>query len=151
MRKIFAFALALCLLCGVTAFATEYGPGDDSAETKLQVTVGESYTIVIPATVDIDFEAKTTNLPVQVTALRTLSKGTAANTVRKLAVEMTTDNKLTNANGDNLAYTVDKDAVYFTAAGTQNFVIGITQANWNAAPAGTYTDTVTFAIAIGNY
>ena len=145
MKKIFAFVLVLCLLCGVTALAAE------TKTTELKAVIDESYTVVIPPTVNIGFEATSTNLPVQVTALRTLSKGTAANTVRKLAVEMTTDNKLTNANGDNLAYTVDKDAVYFTATGTQNFVIGITQANWNAAPAGTYTDTVTFAIAIGNY
>ena len=144
MKKIFAFVLALCLLCGAFALA-------ETKTTILTTEIDESYTVVIPATVNIDFEATSTNLPVQVTALRTLSKGTAANTVRKLAVEITTDNKLTNGNGDNLAYTVDKDAVYFTAAGTQNFVIGIPQANWNVAPAGTYTDTVTFAVAIGNY
>ena len=144
MKKILAVILALCLLCGAVVLA-------ETKSTILTTEIDESYTIVIPATVDIDFEATSTNLPVQVTALRTYSEGTVANTVRKLAVEMTTDNKLTNANGDNLAYTIDKDAVYFTATGAQNFVIGITQANWNAAPAGTYTDTVTFAIAIGNY
>lgn len=144
MKKILAFVLVLCLLCGAVALA-------ETKSTILTTEIEESYTIVIPATVDIDFEATATNLPVQVTALRTYSEGTVANTVRKLAVEITTDNKLTNGNGDNLAYTVDKEVVYFTTTGTQNFVIGITRANWNAAPAGTYTDTVTFAIAIGNY
>ena len=151
MKKIFAVVLALCLLCSMTAFAVEYGPGDSSAETTLQVTVDESYTVVIPATVDIDFNATSTDLPVQVTALRTYSTGTVADTVRKLAVEITADNKLTNENGDDLAYSVDTKNVYFTATGTQNFAIRITSAAWNAAPAGTYTDTVTFAIAIGNY
>lgn len=144
MRKLIVFVLSLCMLFSAAALA-------ETKSTILTAEIDESYTIVIPPTVDIDFEATSTNLPVQVTALRTLSKGTAANTVRKLAVEITTDNKLTNANGDNLAYTVDKGALYFTATGTQNFVVGITQANWNAAPAGTYTDTVTFSIAIGNY
>ena len=144
MKKVLALILSLCLLCGAAALA-------ETKTTILTAEIDESYTIVIPPTVDIGFEATSTSLPVKVTTLRTYSKGTAANTVRKLAVQMATDKKLTNASGDNLAYTVDKEAVYFTAADTQNFVIGITKAAWDAAPAGTYTDTVTFAIAIGDY
>jgi len=144
MKKIIAMILTLCLLCGAVALA-------ETKQTVLTAEIEESYTIVIPASVEIGFEAERTHLPVEVEALRTLSKGTAEGTVRKLAVKMTTDNKLTNENGDNLAYTVNADALYFTAVGTQNFVIGITGAAWDAAPAGAYTDTVTFDIAIGDF
>ena len=144
MKKIFACVLALCLLCGAAALA-------ETKQTILTAEIDESYTIVIPATVEIGFEAERTELPVKVTALRTLSKGTAADTLRKLAVKMAADKKLTNENGDNLAYTVNADALYFTAVGSESFVIAIAQAAWDAAPAGAYTDTVTFDIAIGDY
>ena len=157
MKKIIALALALCLLGGVSAFAAEYGPGDTNPSTVLQVNVEESYTIVIPATLNIPFEAAETLLPVEVTSLRTLSKSTGAGSVRALHVKAeSADSKLENQNGDTIAYVISggeaqANMLYFTETAAKNYTVSITEAAWNAAHAGAYTDSVTFEIWIGNY
>lgn len=157
MKKILAFVLALCLLCGATAFATSYGPSDNDAQTELKVTIDESYTVVIPATVNIPFEATSTSLPVEVTALRTYSTGTIANSVRALHVKAeSVDNKLENQNGDTISYTISggesqANMLYFTEVAEKAYTVSITEAAWDAAPAGSYTDNVTFEIWIANY
>lgn len=82
MKKLFALVLAMCLLCGATALADEYGPETSAApKTVLTVTLEESYTVVIPATLNIPLNATSTNLPIEVTALRLLPAGTTDNTV----------------------------------------------------------------------
>ena len=159
MKKIFALILTLCLLCSAAAFAaTISGTTSNKTSTELLVNVDESYTVVIPATVDIDFEATSTNLPVEVTALRTYSTGTIANTVRKLYVKAGDYvGYIENANGDRINYSIGGSEattgkyLYFTETGTKNFTIDITEAAWNAAPAGSYSNTITFTIAIANF
>ena len=159
MKKIFAFVLALCLLCGTTAFATTItGTTSNSASTELKMTVGESFTVVIPATVDIDFGALSTDLSVEVTDLRTYSTGTIDNTVRKLYVKAGNYiGYIENENGDRIDYSIggsEADTgkyLYFTEPMTKNFTIDIKQSEWDAAPAGTYTNTISFTIAIANF
>lgn len=151
MKKMIVMLLALCLLCGAAALA-------ETKETELKVEIAESYEITIPATVTIPFEATATNLPVEVTALRTYSTGTIANTVRKLYVKVSNnDGMLDNQYGDKLAYTIGGSEaatgkyLYFTQTGTKNFTVNITKAAWDAAPAGSYSNTITFTIAIANF
>lgn len=150
MKKIFAMMLALCLLCSATVLA-------ESKTTILKTEVEESYTVVIPATVNIPFEATSTNLPVEVTALRTYSTGTIANSVRALHVKAASaDNKLENQNGDTISYTISggesqANMLYFTEIAEKAYTVSITKAAWDAAPAGSYTDNVTFEIWIANY
>lgn len=151
MKKFFALLLALCLLCGAVALAA-------TKTTILQTEVAESYEIVIPATVTIPFEATSTNLPVEVTALRTYSTGTIPDTVRKLYVKVANnDGTLDNENGDRIDYSIGGSEatagkyLYFTEPGTKNFTVDITEAAWNAAPAGSYTNTITFTVAIANF
>ena len=150
MKKIFALVLVLCLLCGMTALAAE------TKTTELKAEIAESYEIEIPANLDITFGATSTNLPVKVTALRTLSKGVnVANSTRALCVTASNYSDLKNQNGDTIRYFFGPNGtdtnLYFTAKGTQNFPINITESSWNAAPAGTYTDTITFNIRILDY
>lgn len=150
MKKIFPLILALCLLCCATALA-------ETKTTILQTEVAESYEIVIPATVTIPFEATSTNLPVEVTALHTYSTGTIANSVRALHVKAASaGNKLENQNGDTISYTISggesqANMLYFTEVAEKAYTISITKAAWDAAPAGSYTDNVTFEIWITNY
>lgn len=151
MKKIPVLIMTLCLICIAATLA-------ETKTTILQVEVAESYEIVIPATVSIPFEATRTNLPVEVTMLRAYSTGTIAGTVRKLYVKVS-DNAgaLINENGDKISYSIggSEDAsdkcLYFTNTGKKNFTIDITEAAWDAAPAGSYTNTITFNVAIANF
>lgn len=138
MKKFFAIVLVICLLCGMTTFAD-----DSNRNTELKAVVDSGYTIIIPSSLTIGFEANSTNLTVQVTKLHLSSKYNA------LQVQVGSMPPLTS--GDNtLWYTIDNATFgatrYFTTTGAQNFVIGITDERWNKAPAGTYTSTVSFNV-----
>lgn len=149
MKKILAFILSLTLLCGAVAMADTYtNDGANDPSTELKVTVSSGYTIVIPATLDIPFNQTATNLTVEVTALHLPS------TANALKVAVGTMNPLTNEANKTLAYTMDGKttsvARYFQKLESQNFVVGITQADWNKAPAGNYSGTVNFIISFDN-
>lgn len=153
MKKLFALVLALCLLCGTTALAD-----DSNRQTELKVNIEESYTIVIPATLDIPFNSTSTNLPIEVKALRTYSTGTVDNTVRKLYVNISEYiAELENENGNKITYSIGGSEstsgkyLYFTEAGTKNFTIDIPQEKWDTAPAGSYTGILKFTVAIANF
>lgn len=153
MKKIFALILALCLLCGTTALAD-----DSNRQTELKTTIEESYTIVIPATLEIPFNSTSTNLPIEVTALRTYFSGPQKDTVRKLSVQVSSyGNPLMNETNNTISYTIggSEDAsgkyLYFTKPGTKNFTINIAQERWDDAPAGTYTNTIKFTVKIGDF
>lgn len=128
MKKIFASILTLCLLCGTTALATEYDSASNTPETVLTTTLDESYTVVIPSTLNIAFNATSTNLPVQVTFLRLLPTGRALQvqvnqTNLKLVNEKNSSSKISyNIGGGEgtLAHTH-----YFTETGTKNYNVTI--------------------------
>ncbi len=156
MKKIIAFTLALCLClsCGVTALAD-----DSNRQTELKVEIAESYTVVIPATLEIPFNSTSTNLPIEVTSLRLLPTGTIENTVRAVWVELDQPSfRLVNDKDSNstILYGIGGgEGTYgrvlkFTEKGTKNYTVTIAQSDWNNAAAGTYTDTVTFDVSITN-
>lgn len=147
MKKIFALILALCLLCGMTALAD-----DSNRQTELKATVEESYTIVILTTLDIAFNAASTELPVQV---KEIHMGTSiidsSSYVRKLQVKIDkTSGNLVNKNDatKTIAYTISPAQAQFAEAGTQNFAVNIADAAWKVAAAGNYSDIVTFTTSI---
>lgn len=84
MKKLFALVLALCLLCDATALAGTYSNPTNDAQTLLTTTLNESFTVVIPSTVNIPFNRTSTEMTINVTALRLLPAGTVDNTVRAL-------------------------------------------------------------------
>lgn len=143
MKKVLALILTLCLTLGIVALAD-----DSNRQTELQVTVNSGYTIVIPATLDIPFGAESTDLSVEVTALHLPSNFNA------LKVEVGQMNPLKNAAEKLIWYTIDGVSFgatrYFQTTETQNFVVGITAADWNKAPAGNYTGTVSFNVSFDN-
>ena len=157
MKKIFALALALCLLCGATAFATTttLTPSSSSGDTILTTTIAETYTLTIPATLNIAFEATETDLPLTVSDYRLKSS-------HMIRLSQSWDGKLEYNDGTtsySLSYALkhngtnvssDSNPVTFTSNGTVNLTVAITEAAWNSAAAGEYTDTVTFTSAIVN-
>ncbi len=155
MKKIFALFLTLCLLCGLTALAD-----DSNRETELKVTIDESYEIVIPATLDIPFNSTSTNLPIEVTSLRLRPVGDVENTVRAVWVELDQPDsfRLVNDKDSNstILYGIGGGegtlgrVLKFTATGTKNYTVTISEEEWNNAAAGVYTTTVTFSVSITN-
>lgn len=149
MKKIFASILTLCLLCGTTALATEYGSASNTPETVLTTTLDESYTVVIPSTLNIAFNATSTKLPVQVTFLRLLPTSRALQvnqTNLKLVNEKNSSSKISyNIGGGEgtLAHTH-----YFTETGTKNYNVTIAKSEWDKTAAGTYKESITFTVGI---
>lgn len=159
MKKILALVLALCLLCGMTALADTYTNTDSNPETVLTTTLDETYTVVIPATLDIPFNATSTNLPIKVTALRLLPTGKVVNTVRALSIKVNQPNlELVNTSDSSskISYNIgggegtSARTHYFTETGSKNFNVTISQAEWDAAAAGTYKETISFTVSIIN-
>jgi len=159
MKKLIALLMTLCLLCGTTALATEYKNGQGTPQTVLKVTIDESYTLVIPATVNIPFNALRTDLPIEVKELR-CKPADDAQYERLLYVQISSNNgKLTDAQGTHsIRFNLDPGeqkgnmkALFFDKVGTKNMTIGITQDAWNAAPAGSYSSTITFTAAIAKF
>lgn len=156
MKKFFAIALILCLLCSMTALAARPDNNkpettdNSNRETKLQVTINSGYTIVIPSKLDITYGAESTNLAVEVQELHLTSKYNAL----KVSVGNMERLKNKDNNAATIEYTIDGKTFgavrYFKTTETQNFVVGIAAANWKKAPAGTYSGTVSFNVEFGN-
>ena len=145
MKRAFTLLLALCLLGGAAATATEITQDSEkqSATMTISTVVSAGYTVVIPPRLDIGFNALSTDLPVTVNDLR-LNPGKA------LTVSSTSKGNLRNGTNE-LPFTVENAAgsgstLTFTQSGTQSLKVRISQQAWNAAPGGQYTGSATFTI-----
>ena len=146
MKRAFTLLLALCLLGGAAATATEINQDSEkqSATTTITTEISAGYTVVIPPRLDIGFNALSTELPITVSDLR-LNPGMA------LTVSSASKGLLSNGTND-LPFTVENAAesgstLTFTQSGTQSFRVRISQQAWNAAPGGKYTGSATFTIS----
>lgn len=142
--------LALCLLFHTSVCAGELNQDNTQGTTTLKVSIGEAYTLVIPAALNISYGAAETDLPLKVTGYRLMPD-------HILKLSQSFSGKLKNEDNKTIAYALkykgsDVDGslnyVTFTDVGTQNLVVAIGQSEWNAAESGEYTDTVTFTSAI---
>lgn len=159
MKKLFAIILTLCLLGGACALAAEgeYTNGSaNSPTTVIKTSIGEEFTLIIPPTVIIPFDQIDTELPVEVTNLRMAAP--AAGMTRALCVRIASDSGKMTSGANELAYTLipgeEKGGVqglFFEATGAKNMTITIAQDDWNSAPAGSYSSTVTFSAAISDF
>ena len=152
MKKLLTLALvgAMLTATGITAFAVDYPGG--SQGTEVTTSVAPTFTVSIPADTTVEFNALSTDFG----SVALDSARLAPN--KAVQVTVTSDFDLNNS-VDNEAVipyslktadeTVDADyAATFTTAGEKvDLTINITQADWDAAAAGDYSDTVTFNIA----
>lgn len=146
MKRILILALALCLLLSVTAHATKLTPSNTSGTTMLSVTVAEEYTLVIPSALPIRYGAQATTLWLEVTGYR-LATGNV------LSVACLSDGILAEASGAELPYRLvynglPATSLTFDGIGRKGLTVAIDKSDWDAAAAGTYTDTVTFTASI---
>ena len=152
MKKILTLAIVAAMLTatGVTAFAVDYPGG--TQDTEITTSVAPTFTVSIPADTTVAFNALSTEFG----SVTLESARLAPN--KAVQVTVTSDYNLNNS-VDNTAVipyslkagndTLDADyAAAFTTAGEKvDLTINITQADWDAASAGDYSDTVTFNIS----
>lgn len=146
MKKILACALALCMICGATAFAAGTVP---NSNTEITATVDEAYVVTIPTAVSLAYGATSTSLTISVSGLRLLAGN-------KLYIKpQTYAGLLENASKNMIAYVLmngqsefsKANPLIFTANGSQSLNLTITAAAWSSAAAGAYSDTVTFTVS----
>lgn len=150
MKKFLAMILALCLFCSAAAFAATQ---NQQSTTKLTATISneiqETYTLVIPATLNIAYGATETKLPITV-ANCNLKDG------NQIKLSQNWDGSLKN--GEKiLPYTLNyngkqvndsTNAVTFKKDGTANLIVAISNAAWKNAENGTYNGEITFLASI---
>lgn len=148
MKKLTALVLVivLTLSLSVTAFAA------DTRDTTITTSIAPTYTVTIPANTNVTFNTLSTSFgSVKLTAAQ-IDPGYA------VKVELTASGTLKNQAdaSKTIAYTIkDADGAFtsaqYTTAGQETpLTINITQAAWNAAFAGQYSDTVTFTVSYIN-
>ena len=143
MKKFFAALLAVVLMGSLcfTAFAAD--------DVEITTSIEPSYTVTIPADVNVVFNATETSFgAIEVTASQIHPN-------KCIKVVLTTDGKLENSiDATKVIPYVIKDAsgkaftsgTYLTEGDKTVLSIHITAEDWNAAYAGSYSDTVTFTI-----
>ena len=148
MKKLTALVLVivLTLSLSVTAFAA------DNRNTTITTSISPTYTVTIPANTNVTFNTLSTSFGAVTLTAAQIDPGYA------VKVELTASGTLKNQadNTKTIAYTI-KDAngaftsaQYTTAGDKTDLTIDITQAAWNAAFAGSYSDTVTFTVSYIN-
>ena len=150
MKKLtsFALAFALCAASAVSAFAANPTSGATTIKTNIQPT----YTVEIPAQTSIPFNATSTPLATKLglskAQLDPNHKVTVTATVNALKNDADTTKTIpfTLHNENGSAFT----SAEFTDTNKKvQLSVHIAQSAWDAAPAGTYTGSVTFHIAYG--
>ena len=143
MKKIFALILAIALMASlsVTAFAAD--------DVEITTSIAPTYTVTIPADVNVAFNATETAFgAIEVTAAQ-------IHPDKCIKVVLTADGELENGiDSTKVIPYVIKDAdgnpftsaTYLTEGDKTELSIHITAEDWNAAYAGSYSDTVTFTI-----
>lgn len=148
MKKLTALVLVivLTLSLSVTAFAA------DNRNTTITTSINPTYTVTIPANTNVTFNTLSTSFGAVTLTAAQIDPGYA------VKVALTASGTLKNQAdaSKTIAYTI-KDAngaftgaQYTTAGDKTDLTIDITQAAWNAAFAGQYSDTVTFTVSYIN-
>ena len=152
MKKLLAFVLALCLLCGAVAFADNTITTDNgTGTTELKLTIGETFTLTIPTTLNVALSDEPTNLPLTIS-----DYNLATNHQLSVKVSAALNGWLKNENGetigvqllhpDNDTWAGSANPIYFTENGTENIRVKVS--GYADAKPGTYTDTVTIMATI---
>lgn len=144
MKKLLCGLLALSLIfCAVALAEGAYDQDDNTASTTLTTTIkapdAPSYTIIIPPTLEIAPNANSTRLGVQLTEMtnaQSVTVATAANGSMK------------NSSSGSIDYTVTNNTLSWDSPSEKWMTINITDEEWQQAPAGAYTGTMSFTISV---
>lgn len=160
MKKLLIILLALALTSCVSASAN-LDPSNKSGDVTITATVNVGYVVTIPSDTSLTFGdlstdigdiavtdlvlAPNTQLTVTISGVTSAGAGTlttsASGTIPFiLKIGATASTTAANATATN--------TTSFTANGTKPVYIDIAQAAWDAAPAGSYSDTITFAVSV---
>ena len=147
MKKILCALLILSLIFCATALAEgTYDQDDKTATTTLTTTIAgpdaPTYTVVIPSTLAIT--PNTTSTPLTVRLVE-------AKNAKSVTVTAEANGSMTNGSGGTINFTVDSTTLTFSnfnSLPSEKWMsIHITEAEWQQAPAGTYTGALTFTIS----
>lgn len=154
MKKLFSFILTVCLLASmsVTAFATNTTGG----ETKVSFNVDPTYTITIPATVELQKVEDNGTVTYENDYTLTAQAGVRLKKGEYIEVTVASDFKMTTTEGATLDYTITAEnaavvnngvvAEFATDKAEQTSTIHIAANDPDFA--GEYKDTVTFTVAV---
>lgn len=146
MKKAWILACVLCLLCS-NSLAAGNVPNN---QTVISTTVSEGYTVTIPAALPVAYGATRTDLTIEVSNIKLFAGN---------SVHITPENynaKLKNAANDEINYQLlngntewsTSNPLTFSENGSKALELTISTDEWNSAPAGNYSDTVTFTVSI---
>lgn len=147
MKKLLCSLLTLSLIfCAVALAEGEYNENDSTATTKLTTTIkgpdAPTYTVIIPSTLAIAPNATSTTLTVQLME--------QANT-SEISITTANSGSMTNGSDGTIDFTVSSNELSFSnfniLPSTKTMTITITTEEWQKAPAGTYTGTMSFTIS----
>ena len=153
MKKLFALILTVCLLASmsVTAFAANTTGGS----TEVSFNVDPTYTITIPATVELQKVEDNGTVTYENDYTLTAEAGVRLLKNEYIEVTVASDYVMETPQGATLAYTITKDAAalvdsivaeFDTDKAAQTSVIHIAANDPDFA--GNYSDTVTFTISV---
>ncbi len=151
-RKIIAAVSAAAVVASmgsISAFAVDYPGGKQN--TKITTSIDPTFTVSIPADTTVAFNAETTDFSEVKLVSAQIDPGKA------VKVELDASGTLKNAEDDTktIAYVVNEKEAgtqyvsgqYKAAGDATALKIDITKAAWDAAFAGSYSDTVTFTVS----
>ena len=153
MKKLFTILLTVAMLAtmSITAFATNTTGGS----TDVSFNVDPTYTITIPATVELNKVDTDGVVTYENDYVITAEAGVRLKKNEYIEVTVASDYEMTTAEGATLAYTITKGgnalenavvAIFDTDKTTQTSTIHISANDPDFA--GDYSDTVTFTITV---
>ena len=160
MKKLFALILTVCLLAtmSTTAFAAEIGPGANASQgsTEVSFNVDPTYTVTIPATVELDKVDTDGVVTYENDYTLTAEAGVRLKKNEYIEVTVASDFEMTTQEGATLEYTITAEnaavatggvvAEFDTDKAEQTATIHIAAADPDYA--GEYKDTVTFTLEV---
>lgn len=160
MKKLFALILAVVMIAtmSVTAFASEIGPGANASQgsTEVSFNVDPTYTVTIPATVELDKVDTDGVVTYENDYTLTAQAGVRLKKGEYIEVTVASDFKMTTTEGATLEYGITANdtavandgivAEFDTDKSQQTATIHIAANDPDYA--GEYKDTVTFTVAV---
>ena len=153
MKKLFALILAVVMIA--TMSTTAFAANTEGGSIKLSFNVDPTYTITIPATVELQKVEDNGTVTYENDYTLTAEAGVRLKKGEYIEVTVATDNEMETPEGATLAYTITKDdaalennvvATFTTDKAAQTSTIHIAAGDPDYA--GDYSDTVTFTISV---